>query len=198
MTKHLWLTICILFLASGCGGGSLGVGSPQASLSVTSLAFSDEVVGTTSPAQTILLNNSGTGTLNIVSIAASVNFAETHTCGSTLASGANCSISITFSPGATGVLTGTLSLTDNVTGSPQDVSLSGTGSSGNGGSGTLNGTCVRGGRRGCSVNSDLTDCPPGQRAKMPEYDSACTGHEGGILIDGASFCGGGGYCEVTR
>ena len=135
--------------------------------------------------------------LNIVRIAASGNFAETHTCGSTLASRAYCSINITFSPGATGVLTDTLSLTDNGPGSPQDVTLSGTGSSGNGSSGTLNGTCVRGGRRGCSVSSDVTDCPPGQRAKMPKYDTACTGHEGGIRIDGASFCGGGGYCEVT-
>lgn len=198
MTKYLWFAVCILFLSSGCGGGSLGVGSPQASLSVTSLAFSDEAVGTTSAAQTILLNNSGTATLNIVRIAASGNFAETHTCGSTLASRANCSINITFSPGDTGVLTGMLSLTDNGPDSPQDVTLSGTGSSGNGGSGTLNGTCVRGGRRGCSVNPDPTDCPPGQQAKMPEYDSACTGHERGIRIDAASFCGGGGYCEVTR
>lgn len=196
MTKYLWLTLCILFLGSGCGGGSLGVGSPQASLSVTSLAFSDEAAGTTSPAQTISLSNSGTGALNIVSIAASAEFAETHTCGSTLASGANCVISITFSPQAMGVLTGTLSVTDNAADSPQNVVLSGTGSSGSGGSGTLNGTCVYGGRRGCSVSFDPADCPPGQRAKMPEYDSACTGHEGGIRIDGASFCSGGGSCEV--
>ena len=87
VTKYLRLTLCILYLGSECGGGSLGVGSPQARLSVTALAFRDEVVGTTSQAQTILLNNSGTGTLNIVKIAASVNFAETHTCGSALAFG---------------------------------------------------------------------------------------------------------------
>lgn len=198
MKKFLFLVLCALFLASACSGGSLGVGSPQASLSVTALAFSDQVIGTTSPAQTILLNNSGTGTLNIVSIAASAEFAEIHTCGSTLPPGASCTIGITFSPQASGVLTGTLSVTDNALASPQNVALSGTGSSEAGSSGTLNGTCVRGGRRGCSVNSDPTDCPPGQRAKMPEYDSACTGHEGGIRIDGASFCGGGGYCEVTR
>jgi hypothetical protein len=195
--KFLSLILCALFLASACGGGSLGVGSPQVGMSVTSLAFSDETVGTTSPAQSVSLLNSRTGTLNIVSIAASAGFAETHTCGSTLPPVASCTIGITFSPEASGVLTGTLSVTDNALDSPQNVALSGTGSSEVGSSGTLNGTCVRSGRRGCSVNSDPTDCPPGQQAKMPEYDSACTGHERGIRIDGASFCGGGGHCEVT-
>jgi Putative Ig domain/Abnormal spindle-like microcephaly-assoc'd, ASPM-SPD-2-Hydin len=100
---------------------------PNATLSATSLTFCDQVVGTTSPAQSITLSNYGTATLNITSIAASANFGQTHTCGSTLASGAACTISVTFTPSASGSLNGTVSVTDNAPGSPQTVALSGTG-----------------------------------------------------------------------
>jgi hypothetical protein len=61
------------------------------------------------------------------SITTSANFTETNTCGSTLAAGKNCTISVTFTPTQVGALTGTLSVNDNGTNSPQTVSLSGTG-----------------------------------------------------------------------
>ncbi len=49
------------------------------------------------------------------------------TCGATLAAGANCTITVTFSPTTTGARTGTVTITANVpvTGSP--VGLTGTG-----------------------------------------------------------------------
>jgi len=202
MKKYFPVILCGLCLFSGCGGGSLG-GSPKVALSPTSLTFDGEEVGTPSPAQIITLRNSGTGTLSNVSIrAAGPNFAETSTCGSTLTAGANCIISVTFVPGTTGDLTGTLSVTDNAPGSPQNLLLSGTGISGRK-SGTLNGFCMQPAYPGpgCRVTSDPTHCPPGQPAKSPGYTTC--GESGPVYIDGASHCafrrgGSLGECEVTH
>ena len=100
---------------------------PNVTLSATALAFGDQAVGTSSPAQSITLTNYGTTTLNITSITATTNFGQTNTCIPTVASGASCTVSVTFTPGNTGSLNGTLSIADNVLGSPQTVSLTGTG-----------------------------------------------------------------------
>jgi len=105
-------------------GGFLG---PNATLSPTSLTFGEQTVDTTSAAQSITLSNFGTMSLSITSIASSTNFGETNTCSSPLASGVSCTVSVTFAPGQTGNLTGTLSLTDNAANSPQIVPLSGKG-----------------------------------------------------------------------
>jgi len=102
------------------------VTGPNAVLSPTSLTFATQLVGNTSPAQPILLNNYGTETLNITSIAATNNFAETNTCGSSLLAGAGCTINITFKPSAVANVAGTLSVTDNAPGSSQTASLNGT------------------------------------------------------------------------
>jgi hypothetical protein len=85
-----------------------------------------------SAAQTLALTNSGNGTLSITSVTLSGSnpgdFAETaDTCGSSVAVGANCTIELTFTPSAAGQRTATLNITDNAAGSPQTVSLSGTG-----------------------------------------------------------------------
>jgi len=91
---------------------------PNATLSAMSLNFGSQGVNTTSPAQSIVLSNYGKATLNITGITASANFAETDNCGTSLASAASCTISVTFSPSATGAITGTLSITDNASRSP--------------------------------------------------------------------------------
>jgi hypothetical protein len=85
-----------------------------------------------SAAQTVTLTNSGNSTLSITSLtltgADAGDFAETaDTCGSSVAAGANCTIEMTFTPSAAGQRTATLNITDNAAGSPQTVSLSGTG-----------------------------------------------------------------------
>jgi trimeric autotransporter adhesin len=108
---------------NGMGGDS----GPNATLSPTGLIFGDQVVGTSSPAQSITLSNYGTTTLSMTGIAASSNFGQTNTCNSTLASGASCTVSVTFIPGSTGSLNGTLSCADSAADSPQTVALSGTG-----------------------------------------------------------------------
>jgi hypothetical protein len=55
------------------------------------------------------------------------DFAQTNTCGTGIAGGASCTISVTFTPKATGTRTATLGVADSGGGSPQEVSLSGTG-----------------------------------------------------------------------
>jgi probable HAF family extracellular repeat protein len=104
---------------------------PGATLSPASLTFSTQAVGTTSKAETVALKNTGTTSLTISSIAITgtdhADFTQTHTCGSSLAAGASCGISIEFSPTASGTRTAILSVTDNAAGSPQNLSLAGIG-----------------------------------------------------------------------
>jgi FG-GAP-like repeat/Abnormal spindle-like microcephaly-assoc'd, ASPM-SPD-2-Hydin/Cep192 domain 4 len=118
-------TLTSLHVLTLSGSGT----APAAALSPTSLTFASQTVGTTSAAQTVTLSNAtGTGALDITSIAASDQYAETNTCGSSVAAGAECTISVTFKPTGPGTQTGTLTITDNATDSPQTVALSGTGS----------------------------------------------------------------------
>jgi hypothetical protein len=108
-----------------------GRGMPAVSLSPTSLAFGTQTVGKTSKAQTVTLSNTGNAMLIISSMGVSgsyrMSFAETNTCGRLLAAGAHCTISVTFTPLASGSLRASVSITDSARGSPQTVSLSGTG-----------------------------------------------------------------------
>jgi hypothetical protein len=111
-----------------------GVAAPSAALMPTSLTFSGQMLTTTSAAQPVTLKNTGTGPLTISTIAASGDFAETSTGANacpinpaTLAAGATCTISVTFAPTAVGARSGTLTVTDNASGSPQTVALTGTG-----------------------------------------------------------------------
>jgi hypothetical protein len=101
--------------------------APIAMLSPASLAFGGQFVGTTSLAQTTTLSNTGNAPLAISAITSTGNFAQTNTCGTTLGAGARCTISVTFTPTAVGTRTGSVTVTDNASGSPQSVSLAGTG-----------------------------------------------------------------------
>ncbi len=100
---------------------------PIVTLSPTSLTFASQAVGTVSPPQTIILTNSGVSTLTINSIVASGDYAVTSTCTVSIAAGKKCSITVTFAPTAAGTRSGTVSVTDNAPGSPQTVSVTGTG-----------------------------------------------------------------------
>jgi FG-GAP repeat/Abnormal spindle-like microcephaly-assoc'd, ASPM-SPD-2-Hydin len=103
---------------------------PIVTLTPASLSFGDSAVNNTSAAKTVTLKNTGTSTLEISSIAITLgtNFTiSRNTCGSTLAAGKTCKVSVTFTPTQVGAATDTLSFTDNGFGSPQTVSLSGTG-----------------------------------------------------------------------
>jgi hypothetical protein len=124
----------IVLSDNGLGGpqtvGLTGIGSgPGAVLSVTSLTFPTTVIGTTSSRQTVILTNTGTETLNISSkVVTPVDFKLIPIgCGSTLSAGNSCGLGIAFAPTASGIITGSLTITDDAFGSPQVVSLTGTG-----------------------------------------------------------------------
>jgi hypothetical protein len=86
------------------------------------------VVGTASGAHAVTLTNSGNEALRITGVTISPSsFAETNTCKSSLAAGASCTITVTFTPAVPGKFNGVLSIADNAPGSPQEVTLSGVG-----------------------------------------------------------------------
>ena len=105
-----------------------GIGIGQLSLSSTSLDFGTQKVGTVSPAQQVTLTNTGTGTVNFSSIVSSASFyPTTNTCGTSLAAGASCSVSVQFAPTLKGILVGTITINDDSAGNPHIVSLTGVG-----------------------------------------------------------------------
>ncbi|MGB9433875.1 MAG: choice-of-anchor D domain-containing protein, partial [Candidatus Acidiferrum sp.] len=101
--------------------------APTVQFSAANLTFGNQTVGTTSPAQPVMLTNTGTASLSISGIAVSGDFAESNNCGSSVTAGSSCTISVTFTPITTGTRSGALSISDNGTGSPQSVVLSGMG-----------------------------------------------------------------------
>ena len=105
--------------------------APQAVLTPATLTFASQTVNTTSASQTLTLSNPGTATLNITGVtingANATSFAANSGCGATLAVGATCSITVTFTPSTTGALNATVSVADNAANSPQTSTVSGTG-----------------------------------------------------------------------
>jgi hypothetical protein len=101
-------------------------GAPAVSLSPATLNFSGQVVGSPTSQQTTL-TNTGTAVLDINSIAItgadSEEFAQTNTCGESLAANASCTITVTFTPTTVGSATANVSINDNAAGSPQTVPL---------------------------------------------------------------------------
>jgi hypothetical protein len=106
--------------------------SATVTLSPPSLSFGNQKLGTTSAPQTVTVTNTGSAPLANLKHQhyghKRARFCrETNTCPSSLAGGAACSISVTFTPQAVGSRGATLDIADNASGSPQTVSLSGTG-----------------------------------------------------------------------
>ena len=138
----------IAFTPTGEGNrvGSLiltdnAVGSPQilnltgvglaaiSAMSPSGLSFPSLPTGTASSAQTVTLSNSGNQALTITGISVSGpnsgDFGESQNCGASLAAGASCTISVTFTPTATGFRAANLTVTGNALNSPQTTTLSG-------------------------------------------------------------------------
>jgi hypothetical protein len=100
-------------------------------LSATGVNFGDQKVGTSSASVPVKLTNQGTVPLSITQISITgadpTDFSQTNNCGTGIAAGATCTMSVTFTPLATGVRTAAVTITDNGGASPQTVSLTGTG-----------------------------------------------------------------------
>jgi M6 family metalloprotease-like protein len=108
-------------------------GSPNVTLSGSSLNFGRQIISTTSITQNVTLTNSGTANLNITAFSfAGTNpgdFSQTNDCAGPVAAGGFCTVHISFKPTAAGVRTGSLLVTNNAAGSPYTVTLIGNGSS---------------------------------------------------------------------
>ena len=99
----------------------------------TSLSFTSTGVGSISPPQSVTITNTGTEplTINGIGVGSSLDFAETSpSClalQNILAVGQSCTVNVTFTPTASGTRNASLSISDNASGSPQTVALTGIG-----------------------------------------------------------------------
>lgn len=87
--------------------------------------------GTTSAPQTITITNPGPDPASITSVSVSGDFAQTNDCGSTLAVGQSCAVTVTFTPSEPGNHTGTLLIGTDAP-FPPAVALTGVGFDPNG------------------------------------------------------------------
>lgn len=119
-------------IAKPSGGGGGGGGKtrlPAIDVTPSSLSFGDQALGTTSAPQSVSARNSGRADLVISGIQTTgTAFAQTSNCIGTLAPGATCSISVTFTPGTAGAASADLVITSNASNAPTaTVALSGNG-----------------------------------------------------------------------
>ncbi len=125
---------------------SAGAALQAITFSPSSLIFTSTAVGTASAGQTVNIENSGSDARSIsitdiqISGADYTSYNATSTCPATLAAGASCPVTVTFTPAASGTLTALLQIYDTATGSPQSVALSGSISASGTGPGTGTGS----------------------------------------------------------
>ncbi|HEY3839071.1 MAG TPA: choice-of-anchor D domain-containing protein [Bryobacteraceae bacterium] len=124
-----------LTVVDGSGTQTVAVSGTATPLKFTpaSVNFGTIKVGTTSAAKAVAVANVGKTTLTLSSVIIggtnTADFAITaNTCGSSLAAGANCKVTVTFTPTATGTRSANVTIKDNDPVSPQKILLSGTGS----------------------------------------------------------------------
>jgi parallel beta-helix repeat protein len=112
-----------------CGPWPAAVYPPYPASGVTAspsaLSFGSVATGTTSAAQTVTVSNPTGSAASVSSIAATGDFSQTNTCGSSIAANGSCTVSVKFAPAAAGTRTGTLTV--NAGGVTNTVSLTGTG-----------------------------------------------------------------------
>ena len=120
-------------IAAYIANPAAGDGAAGIAVSVTSLTFPSQTLGTTSAAQAVTLTNTGTAVLNLTALtfggAASAEFARSGTCqvGTNVAAGGSCSLQVTFTPAASGARNATLTISHNAAGGTSTLTLLGTG-----------------------------------------------------------------------
>ena len=107
-------------------------GATTVTVAPATLTFTPRAIGTTSSPQVVQLTNTGAASLTISSISITGTMAgdfalQNNPCGTGLAAGANCQISMTFTPTGMGARNAAISFVDNATASPQLVALNGSG-----------------------------------------------------------------------
>jgi hypothetical protein len=139
--------------------GLTGTGTSNVVLNPLSLALPNEPVGTTSPSSKIILTNNTGGTLTLSNPAVTITgpfvLANTTSCtnGLVIVAGGTCNLFVQFKPTAVGFVTGTVSVADSDSTSPQVASLSGIGTGVQFAPATVNFGTVN---RGVKVTSTVT------------------------------------------
>jgi hypothetical protein len=130
-------SIAVKYVASGAPQtitltGTAVAPGPAAALTPATLTFAKQTVGVPSAPQSFSVTNTGSANLTIT-LVNSTNSAEfpisSDGCaGATLTPQQQCVVGVRFSPTLGGNRSGTITVSDNATGSPQIVTLTGTGS----------------------------------------------------------------------
>lgn len=111
-----------------------GTGSLQVTFAPASLTFTAQAVGTASAAQTVTLTNNATTALSLTSITGSGDFTAVGVgatpCATSVAAKGKCTFTVTFTPATVGPITGAVTVVHNGGNSPQAVSLTAVGASG--------------------------------------------------------------------
>jgi hypothetical protein len=117
--------------STGAGGGVIiDYVQDAAKVSPRSLTFGSQAEKTQSAPQSFTLTNTAEVEMTQISFDISGDFQLINNCPTSLAAGASCKVSVTFTPTATGTRTGTVTVHDDWAGStsdPQTVTLTGTG-----------------------------------------------------------------------
>jgi uncharacterized protein (TIGR03437 family) len=108
-------------MVSGSPGGAARIdmgayeftGAALVSLSVPSLSFGSQLVGSSSAPQTVSVANVGKPTAWLCSIDGGADFPQTNTCSDHLGAGEMCDVSVTFRPGSQGAKSSALSIASN-------------------------------------------------------------------------------------
>jgi len=99
-------------------------------LSPSSNNFGSTPVGTGTAWFTFTLSNSSSSAVSISNVTVSGPFVVSSNCTSSVAANSSCPIYVYFAPTSSGAASGTLTVTDSASNSPQTAALSGTGGSG--------------------------------------------------------------------
>jgi len=102
-------------------------------VSPSSIDFGSQAVGSSSAPKTVTLSDTGSdaiavGAVDIIGTnAADFSVSSDNCSGTSVAAGSQCTVQVRFAPAATGSRSATLRFTDDATGSPHSVSMSGVG-----------------------------------------------------------------------
>ncbi len=97
---------------------------PVLNANPASLTFGKTVVGSSAPAQSVTITNSGTSTATVSGVSTTGDFSQTNNCSSIAVNG-SCTVTVTFTPTVGGTRSGTLTVNSNANNTPTTVSLSG-------------------------------------------------------------------------
>jgi hypothetical protein len=96
-------------------------GRESVSLSPANLSFAPQLLGTTSAPVTLTLTNNGASALSVAGLSLSGSNSGDFAIADDVAAGGTCKFTVSFTPGAQGSRTATLSVTDDGPASPQQV-----------------------------------------------------------------------------